>query len=91
MPNAVELVAKLEAMTPSDDPKTAALDELRAMRILREKLESEPAMIVDARNAGASWEEIVAATGYSRATVNVKAKSANGGKLPDVGWQWRNR
>lgn len=58
------------------------LDKLRMLRILTDEKDQ---LILDARLAGASWQEIMDAIGMSRQTVIDAAKRANKGEVPSVG------
>lgn len=64
--------------------KTGA-QPLDRLKTLRHDMAHQDSMILAARKAGASWEELMSATGYSRQTVATRLKRANGGSVPSVG------
>lgn len=60
-------------------------DYLNSLRMLRILTKEKDELILGARLAGASWEEICEVAGMSRQTVTEAAKRANGGVVPSVG------
>lgn len=81
----LEDLTKLVPMDENLSPRDKALAQLKRFRAVREILDDESATIAQARLAGASWNQIGEATGYTRATLIKRAKDGNGGVLPDVG------